>query len=66
MQTIETRPLYVCLQVQRHTLQLMCTLALMVGDEPVFEGGVATHADCDVDQGAQEHCLQCPSHDSNK
>ena len=51
-----------CLQAQRHMLQPMCTQALAISDEPVFEGSVATYADCDVHKGAQEHCLQCPSH----
>lgn len=43
-------------------MQPMCTHAAIVRDRPVFEGGIATYADCDVDKGAQEHCLQCPSH----
>jgi len=58
----QTRLLYVSQQTQRHMLQLMCTLALTVRSKPVFEGGIATYADCDVHKGAQEHCLQCPSH----
>ncbi len=62
MQIIQTCPLYVCLQAQRHMLQLMCTFTLIIRDKPVFEGSVATYADCDVHKGAQEHCLQRPSH----